>query len=143
MFKGLWPPKAYPGAKIGDVMYHVIPIFLDENHWGMAILSNIDGTRRLDFYSSLPGYEEQFEKIWLRVSSWSMDEAKSDLGLQNLQCNVPKQPSQKNVVDCGSFICWELRWLVEAWPLHTLLPEKIPTLRRRMVVELEKWSLSI
>ena len=143
MFKGLWPPKAYPGAKIGDVMHHVIPIFLDGNHWGMAILSNTDGTRRLDFYSSLPGYEKQFEEIWLRVASWLMNEAKSDLGLQNLPFNVPQQPRQTNVVDCGVFICCELRWFIEAWPLHTLLPENIPKLRRRMVVELEKWSLSV
>ena len=142
-FKGLWPPKAYPGAKIGDVMYHVIPIFLGGNHWGMAILSNTDGTRRLDFYSSLPGYEKQFEETWLRVASWLMDEAKSELGLQTLPFNVPKQPFQKNVVDCGVFICCELRWIIEAWPLNTLLPENIPDLRRRMVVELEKWSLSI
>ena len=142
-FKGLWPPKAYPGAKIGDVMYHVIPIFLGGNHWGMAILSNTDGTRRLDFYSSLTGYEREFEKIWLEVASWLMDEAKSDLGLQTLPFNVPKQPLQNNMVDCGVFICCELRWLIEAWPLQTLLPENIPKLRRRMVVELEKWSLSV
>ncbi len=142
-FKGLWPPKAYPGAKIGDVMNHVIPIFLDRNHWGMAILSNTDGKRQLDFYSSLTGYEKKFEEIWLRVASWLMDEAKSDLGLQTLPFNVPKQPLQNNVVDCGVFICCELRWLIEAWPLQTLLPENIPKLRRRMVVELEKWSLSI
>ena len=61
-FKGLWPPKAYPGAKIGDVMYHVIPIFLGGNHWGMAILSNTNGTRRLDFYSSLSGYEREIRE---------------------------------------------------------------------------------
>ena len=142
-FKGLWPPKAYPDAKIGDVMYHVIPILLAGNHWGMAILSNIDGTRRLDFYSSLTGYEKESKEIWLKVASWSMNEAKSDLGLQTLPFNVPRQPLQNNSVDCGVFICCELRWLVEGWPLETLLRENIPKLRRRMVVELEKWSLSV
>ena len=142
-FKGLWPPKAYPGAKIGDVMYHVIPIFLGGNHWGLAILSNTDGTRQLDFYSSLTGYEREFEKIWRKVASWLMDEAKSDLGLQTLPINVPEQPYQNNVVDCGVFICCELRWLIEGWSLQTLLPENIPKLRMRMVVELEKWSLSV
>ena len=142
-FKGLWPPKAYPGAKIGDVMYHVIPIFLGGNHWGMAILSNIDGTRRLDFYSSLTGYEKEFKEIWLKVAFWLMTEAKFDLGLQTLPFNVPKQPLQNNSVDCGVFICCELRWLIEGWPLETLLRENIPKLRRRMVVELEKWSLSV
>ena len=108
-FKGLWPPKAYPGAKIGDVMYHVIPIFLGGNHWGMAILSNTNGTRRLDFYSSLTGYEKEFKEIWLKIACWLMDEAKSDLGLQTLPSNVPKQPLQNNSVDCGVFICCELR----------------------------------
>lgn len=141
-FKGLWPPKVYPGAKIGDVMYHVIPIFLGGNHWGMAILSNTKSTRRLDFYSSLTGYEKECKEIWLKVASWFADEAKSDLGLQTLPFNVPRQPLQTNLVDCGVFICCELRWLIEGWPLETLLPENIPRLRRRMVVELEKWSLS-
>ena len=142
-FKALWPPKAYPSAKIGDVMYHVIPILLGGNHWGMAILSNTHGKRRLDFYSSLPRYEKAFEEVWLRVASWLTDEAKSDLGLQTLPFNVPKQPLQNNMIDCGVFICCELRWLIEAWPLQTLLLENIPKLRRRMVVELEKWSLSV
>ena len=72
-----------------------------------------------------------------------MDEAKSDLGPQTLPINVPEPLYQINVVDCGVFISCELRWLIEGWSLQTLLPENIPKLRMRMVVKLEKWSLSV
>lgn len=138
-----WPPTAYPAAKIENVMHHVFPIHLNGNHWAMAILSNATATRRLRFCTSIPGYKDKFMKMWLNVATWLDSTAGSTLGLGNLSCEQPSHPSQIGIVDCSVFMCCELHWLIEGRPLQTLLPGDTRKLRRRMVIELEKWSLPI
>ena len=138
-----WPPAAYPGAKIGDVMHHMFPLHLDENHWVMAILSNTSGTHRLSLYSSLEGYQIKFKKQWSVIAAWLEAKASVDLSLSSLGYTVPLQPQQANAHDCGVFMCCELHWSMEGWPLQTILPANMKILRRRMVVELETWNVKL
>ena len=129
-----WPPAGYPAAKIEQVANHIFPIHMDQNHWGMAVLSRGE----LDFYSSIPGYETKLAEVWAPIESWLMA-----VGVQVGPFKVPSQPRQNNAVDCGVFICCEVRWLIEGWPLATLEQKNVTKLRRRMTVELDNWSVSL
>ncbi|KAL9137539.1 MAG: hypothetical protein Q9175_001256 [Cornicularia normoerica] len=139
-----WPPARFLGAALEDVSCHIFPIHVRETHWILMVLQKMeDGQWTLFRYSSLPGYDKDFEEPWRFISSWLLYKTKSVLNVTRPRVLVPNpQPTQDNTRDCGVFVCGIVRWSLEGWDLTTLTPSMIPEYRRRMMLELEKWNLS-
>ena len=138
-----WPPARFPNAALEDVECHIFPIHVRGNHWILGVLQNMDGQWTLLPYSSMPGYENDFQEEWELISSWMLFKSKGALDVKKPRVLVPdQQPTQDNGADCGVFVCGIVRWSIEKWDLSTLVPSIIPEYRRRMMLELEKWRLS-
>ena len=136
----IWPPRAYPGAKIEEIGHHFFPIHVMDNHWVMAVLSLDQGTPTVDYYSSKGGYEAEFLEKWRLIAQHLFNLSSGRVDVRNGQYRTPPQSLQRNSSDCGPFVLCTARWLVERWPLLTLLPEDMRTLRRLMAGQLERWS---
>ena len=134
-----WPPVNFPNARLEDVRYHIFPVH-QGNHWTWAVLT--DWTR-LDFYSSLAGYDAGLWPVWDKImANWFHPRLPASKRLGRPPLSVPEQPKQRNDFDCGPFMLCGARWLMEGWDLRTLTQSDFPLMRRRMLFELEKWSLS-
>lgn len=139
-----WPPARFPGAVLQDVSCHVFPVHVGGNHWILMVLNKMDdGVFTLFCYSSLPGYDRDFDAAWGVISSWLHFKSNGAFDVRKPRVEVPSpQPKQDNSSDCGVFVCGTVRWSLEQWDLSTLTSSIIPEYRRRMMLELEKWSLS-
>lgn len=135
-----WPPAAYPGAKIEYVGHHFFPIHVMDNHWVMAVLSLNQGAPTVDYYSSKGGYDTEFLTKWRLIAQHLFALSSGRVDVPNGHYRKPPQSQQSNDSDCGPFVLCTARWLVERWPLLTLLPEDMHTLRRCMAGQLERWS---
>ena len=135
-----WPPAAYPGAKIEDVGHHFFPIHVMDNHWVMAVLSLNQGAATVHYYSSKGGYDAEFLAKWRLIAQHLFTLSSGRVDVRNGHYRTPPQSQQSNDSDCGPFVLCTARWLVESWPLLTLLPEDMRTLRRCMAGQLERWS---
>lgn len=139
-----WPPARFPDAALEDVSCHIFPIHVRKNHWILMVLQKMgDGQWTLFHYSSLAGYDKDFEEPWQVISSWLLFKSKGTLNVTRTRVIVPNpQPTQDNDRDCGVFVCGIVRWSLADWDLSTLAPSIIPEYRRRMMLELENWRLS-
>ena len=143
-----WPPARFPNAALEDVPVHIFPIHVSGNagggHWILMVLQREqDGQWSLFCYSSLPGYQGDFAVPWQVISSWLFFKSKGALDVKHPRVKSDQtQPMQNNDRDCGVFVCGIVRWSLEGWDLNTLTPSIIPAYRRRMMLELEQWSLS-
>lgn len=135
-----WPPRGYSGAKIEDTQHHIFPMHLRNNHWGLAVLSLKQGSQNVDFYSSLGGYDQDFVQEWRFVVEHLFRISGGKVDVRDLRYSKPPQPRQGNDSDCGPFILCISRWLVEGWPLDTLVQADMNHLRRCMAGQLERWS---
>lgn len=139
-----WPPARFPDAVLEDVTCHIFPLHVKGNHWILLVLQKQeDGQWTLFFYSSMSGYQEESEEPWRFISSWFLYKSKGAFDVRKPRVEVPNpQPTQTNFSDCGVFLCGIVRWSLVGWDLASLTPRVIPEFRRRMILELEKWSLS-
>ena len=140
-----WPPARFPQAKLEDVPCHIFPVHVEPNHWVLMVLQMMeDGQRTLVYYSSVPGFDQSFQAPWQVISSWLLFKSKGAVDVTNPRVLRPdQQPKQNNKVDCGVFVCGIVRWSVHGWDLSTLTPSIIPDYRRRMILEIERWRLSM
>lgn len=139
-----WPPARFPDAALEDVPCHIFPVHTRTNHWILMVLEKTnDGQWTLFCYSSVPGYENDFDAPWQVISAWLLFKSKGVFDVKIPRVILPNpQPTQDNQKDCGVFVCGIVRWSLVGWDLSTLTPSVIPEYRRRMMLELEKWSLS-
>ena len=138
-----WPPARFVHAALEDTHCHIFPVHVGGNHWVLMVLQKTEGQWSLFCYSSLPGYDRSFEAPWQTISSWLFFKSKGAFDVRNLRGIVPNpQPTQDNMVDCGVFVCGIVRWTLEGWDLSTLNSRIINHYRRRMTLEIERWSLS-
>lgn len=143
-----WPPARFPHAALQYVTCHIFPIYVGDKtkgHWILMVLQKAeDGQWTLFCFPSAPGYDREFHKPWRVISSWLLFKSKGTFDMTHPRVNIPNpQPTQNNCMDCGVFVCGIVRWSLEGWALSTLTPSVIPEYRRRMILELEKWNLSI
>ena len=139
-----WPPARFPDAVLEDVTCHIFPLHVKGNHWVLLVLQKQeDGQWTLFFFSSMPGYQKDSEEPWRHISAWFFYKSKGTFDVRKPRFEVPDpQPTQNNTRDCGVFVCGIVRWSLMDWDLASLTPSVIPEYRRRMMLELENWSLS-
>lgn len=139
---GIWPPEIYPGARLEDVKHHFFPR-CSAAHWYLFHVYHHDHTWHADFYSSLPSYYgQERQNSWPTVVKAMKELSSGVLDLSTVKVQFPKsQPLQSNSYDCGVLILCVARWLMEGFPMDSLLAQDCPQFRQRMIVELEKWSL--
>ena len=136
-----WPPARFPHAVIEDVAIHIFPVLVASNHWVLMVFDRAQS--RLYRFSSLAGYDAMFAEPWQVISSWLLFKSNGALDARKPVVVIPDpQPRQDNQKDCGVFVCGIVRWQTEGWDLSTLNPSIIPQYRRRMMLEIERWSLS-
>ncbi|CAO1605311.1 hypothetical protein XANCAGTX0491_008832 [Xanthoria calcicola] len=138
----MWPPNLYDGAKPQDVKYHFFP-WCHNGHWSLFHVFFAKGRWHLDFYNSIPGYNENAVDGALSTLVSTLkefSEGRLDLSTVTMQTPEP-QPRQINSSDCGVIVINVARWLLEGWDLSTLRVNDCRRYRERMIVELEKWIL--
>ena len=79
-------------------------------------------------------------QLWVLIADHLHFVSKGQLDTRRIAYNEPAQSRQSNLQDCGPFALCTARWLIEGWPLNTLEAPDMRILRRRMAVELERWS---
>ena len=138
-----WPPALYPEAALEDVECHIFPI-CQRSHWFMGIAARRGHTWQVTYYSTLAGYEKDFERVWTGLVDYLMTRSENRLNLRQTQIRVPQhQPMQNNGNDCGVLVMAQVRWLAERWDTHDLVPNRIDQIRLRMIYELERWNIHV
>ena len=143
--KTVFPPQTYPAGKLVDVWHHVFPVRYGRDDWAMFILTRIPGgEKELAVFSSMADRQSSaLIKSWPLIGKWLEGRDRDLNGVSGWKPTWPTQPDQGTELDGGVFLCCILRWLIEGWPLEELRQDDIGMLRRRMVRELESWTLSV
>ena len=143
--KAVFPPQTYPEGTLENVWHHIFPVHLGRERWAMFILTRAsDGMYKVDVYSSVADYRSrELLKMWPLIGEWLRAKDQGLYGVSDLVPTWPPQLEHDSEVDGGVLMCCTLRWLIEGWPLPTLQHGDIKMLRRRMVRELENWTLSL
>ena len=114
----------------------LIPIHLfEENHW--TLISINMRKRTICHYDSLPtGNRYQVVKNIIDfLKDAHMTCFGNPLNPKQWDNKLPIIPKQKNLVDCGAFVLQIAENISRGAP-HTFTPEEIPSIRKRMVLEI-------
>ncbi|VBB78234.1 Protease that specifically cleaves Smt3p protein conjugates, putative [Yarrowia lipolytica] len=128
-----WAKRA--GIDVTKADYVFFPLNLNNNHWCLAVLDNVN--KQIRQHDSLNGDGTRnlhIIKDYLRQEAEKMHPGSGGMFDEYEIVSRAESPQQFNGVDCGVFTCQNIELMARNAPLN-YSQEDMPTIRRRIVYE--------